>query len=265
MKTEKQYVGQCIKSEKTGWCIEDRRREYIYKARGTPTQGIHKCMKEDLDVHGNLPDWWVFKILHEKEFESVDEVGELEDREIVTRNLLNDEKGYNRRRGGRCGQFSENTLRLMSEAQRGDKHWNWGGSASDETRQKMSKRRTGMKHTEETKKAIGDAHRGVPLNVTLKVLAAREARRGTHRTPESCAQQSTTMIAANRKGAKCAISKKVDQFSKEGVFIKTWESLREAGNEYGTSGEAISNCIRKLRKGIEATSAGYKWAIHVPT
>lgn len=143
----------------------------------------------------------------------------------------------------------------MRVAQLGEKHWNWGNKWTQEQRDgrslsMMGKKRGPYKPSTKPRK---------PITVTEKLKASRAARKGTQRTPESCEKQSATMIASNRTGAKCAASKKVDQYTTSGVYIKTWDSAKDAGKEYGITGEAISNCIRKLEKGIESTSGGFKW------
>ena len=49
--------------------------------------------------------------------------------------------------------------------------------------------------------------------------------------------------------------KPVQQFSKDGIFIKEWQSISEAANELGCVVGAISNCALGRTK----TSMGYVW------
>lgn len=53
-------------------------------------------------------------------------------------------------------------------------------------------------------------------------------------------------------------SKPVDQYSLDGVYIKTFKSLKEASVECNVSHGAICNAIRK-----SSTSAGYRWKYHI--
>ncbi len=50
-------------------------------------------------------------------------------------------------------------------------------------------------------------------------------------------------------------AKKVNQLSKDGTFIKTWESAAEANRVMGVSASSISRCA----KGKIKTSGGFKW------
>ena len=61
----------------------------------------------------------------------------------------------------------------------GKEHWNWGGKASEETREKMSKTRTGKKrgpHTEEGKRNISNGKKGKSPDWSNVTDAERKAR-----------------------------------------------------------------------------------------
>ena len=49
--------------------------------------------------------------------------------------------------------------------------------------------------------------------------------------------------------------KAVNQYSKEGVFVKEWQSIKEASNAVNTSASNISSCIR----GREKSAGGFVW------
>lgn len=51
------------------------------------------------------------------------------------------------------------------------------------------------------------------------------------------------------------ISKRVNQYDKQGNYIKTWDSLSEVGRELGINVAGISRCC----KGYLKTTKGYKW------
>ena len=49
--------------------------------------------------------------------------------------------------------------------------------------------------------------------------------------------------------------KAVNQYSKEGVFVKEWQSIKEASKAVNTSASNISSCI----KGREKSAGGFVW------
>lgn len=49
--------------------------------------------------------------------------------------------------------------------------------------------------------------------------------------------------------------KPVNQYSKEGVFVKEWQSIKEASKAVNTSASNISSCI----KGREKSAGGFVW------
>ena len=51
------------------------------------------------------------------------------------------------------------------------------------------------------------------------------------------------------------LSKSILQFSKDGEFIKKWDSIADANREFGILNGHISNCCGGIRK----TAYGYKW------
>lgn len=57
-------------------------------------------------------------------------------------------------------KYSEEAKRNMSLAQKGEKHWNFGRHLSEETKQKIKKKRKTQIITEETRRKISEAHRG---------------------------------------------------------------------------------------------------------
>ncbi len=59
--------------------------------------------------------------------------------------------------------------------------------------------------------------------------------------------------AYGTKGGTC--SKKVDQFTSDGIYLKTYASATEAATIMGVTTSAISNCVR----GKSKSCAGYIW------
>jgi hypothetical protein len=62
--------------------------------------------------------------------------------------------------------------------------------------------------------------------------------------------ENTDMVAAGEKRMKV-----IEQFTKEGEFIRDWPSLKEAKYSLGLNGGDISNCI----KGRQKTAGGFIW------
>lgn len=52
-----------------------------------------------------------------------------------------------------------------------------------------------------------------------------------------------------------ALSKKIIQKTKDGIFVKEWNSITEAARYYNVTDATISGCCRKKQK----TSCGYLW------
>ena len=82
--------------------------------------------------------------------------------------------GYNLKRGGSHGKCSEETIKKMSEAKMGDKNTFFGKKHTDETKRKMGNKLKGRKHTEETKKKMRntsntDTHKLCPCCKIIKL------------------------------------------------------------------------------------------------
>lgn len=141
----------------------------------------------------------------------------------------------------------------MSEAHKGKTAWNKGIKLSDERRAQMSEtsKRLGHKppsfmgkhHSEETKRKIGEAHRGFnPFAVTPMSEEGRQRIR-----------EKNTRI----------FSKPVLQYTKDGEFIREYPSATEAANDLGKRrGQAnISRCIG----GYIPSAYGYVWKLKEAT
>lgn len=118
----------------------------------------------------------------------------------------------------------------------------------------------GGKLCEETKQKIGDALRGVPKSEESKKKLS-ETRKAMNWTPSPehkekllyASRQNKTPEHRHRIGLQN--SKKVDQFTLEGIFIKTHSSARAAGSELNIAPSNIGRCCA----GKQKTSGGYMW------
>lgn len=99
-----------------------------------------------------------------------------------------------------------------------------------------------VKFSKESKRKMSIAKLGKKLTES-HILNSKLARIGQKRSNR------TIELQNNKK------YKKVIQYSKNGDFIKEWNSLQEVESFFNTR-TAIGNCIRK---GFEYTSQGFKW------
>jgi group I intron endonuclease len=131
--------------------------------------------------------------------------------------------GYNMTEGGEANPMSYNNLRKkVSEGIKGNQHW------------------LGRHHKEESKRKIGNAHRGkfVSEETRKKLSKAQSHPNG-------------------RVGKLSPLSKQVNQIDKNsGRIIKTFESIRQA--EIYMNGKSTGAIYRSLQ-GKSKTAYGYKW------
>ena len=99
----------------------------------------------------------------------------------------------------------------------------------------------GIQLSEEHKKALSDAKKGVPRGPMSEAnkKAISEAKKGIPLSEEHRAK----------------LSKKVLQFTKSGEFIKEWPSTREASRQLGIAQSSICGNCSENRK----SAGGYVW------
>lgn len=110
-----------------------------------------------------------------------------------------------------------------------------GYKHKDETKGKIRNSLIGKGHTEERRRNESESHKG------------------KHRSQESLKKQSESIkghIGYNRK--------QVDQYSLDGTFIKTWDSILQVDKELGYENGAICKCC----KGKLKSASGFIWRYH---
>lgn len=174
---------------------------------------------------------------------------ELKEIELIKKYKSNNKKyGYNIDNGGNCcGKHSKETLKKISEAQKGEKNHMFGKKGklcpiygrklSLETKYKLSeyaKKRTGNKNSmygknqsEETKQKIREKALGRKISEDTKKKISQNS----------------------------AIKRKVNQYDLNGSFIKQYESLKQAEKETGI----FSQNIGKVCRGQQQYAKGYLW------
>jgi len=118
-----------------------------------------------------------------------------------------------------------------------------GGYLGEEINEKRRQSLIGHKVSEETKKKIGlKAKNRKPTEETKLKMSITHKNKNTGHWLES-------------KGHKNGRAFEVHQYTKEGVFIKTWECAQYAINEYKLNRTAITDCL----KGRQNTAGGFVW------
>lgn len=176
-----------------------------------------------------------------------EEASELEYRLINEYDSTNQSKGYNLREGGSIGyHFNHNELAKRKISESSKRRWSnpeekakfselmsgennpfYGKHHSEETIEKMKANRTPM--SEEQRKEISE-------------------RLGSYWKGKTRDRQSV------EKSAK-AKWKPVAQYTKDGEFIKVWDSAKEASEILGVHRSTLCQCC----KGVKKSAGGYVW------
>ena len=108
-----------------------------------------------------------------------------------------------------------------------------GKIVSDETRRKLSEARKGLKESEEWKRKISDGLRGRTWS-------------------ESQREKNKNRVYP--KGSEVKTSRKVAKYTKDGVFVEIYGSIREAQNSIGNNHHISECCMGKV-----GSAGGYIW------
>lgn len=134
-------------------------------------------------------------------------------------------------------KLSEETKHKLSEIKKKNftpelreklKKANTGRTCSLETKEKISKANKGRIFTKEHKEKISKAKKG-----------KASKKKGTHLTEEQ----------------KLKLSKPINQYDLNDIFIKSWDSVKTASKELNICASNICRCC----KGKSKTAGGYKW------
>ena len=130
---------------------------------------------------------------------------------------------------------------------------NNGVPKSEATKKAMSKARKGVPLSEEHKKALSDSLKGIPRGPLSEAhkKALSDSLKGIPRPYLKGVPKSE----ATKKAIGEANSKKIQQFTKAGEFIREWQSATEAGRELGIAQQNICSCC----KGKHKSTGGYVW------
>ncbi len=154
-----------------------------------------------------------------------------------------------------------------------------GELSSEEIRKKKSDSHFGKTHTDETKRKISENNKGKHSNPSKCVKIVQLSKTGTlikvWNSIKEASEYTGIKIQLNRKSSggyvwqryeeyliqskvyKLDITKKVGQYSKDGVLINVYNSIQEAADAVGTKHCNISNTITNKQK----SAAGFIWKL----
>ena len=167
---------------------------------------------------------------------SIDMANIIEEELIKKYNTTNHNNGYNMKSGGLNHIPSEETRKLMSKAHKGEKHWNYGKHWGDDFKKKLSEIHTGREITPEWRKNMSKAQK----------------------KREKFSKETKEKIRISKLGSKNPMYGgiyHVLQYDFDGIFIKEWESVKCASEEYNVSRSSISACCNGKIK----SCSGYIW------
>lgn len=128
------------------------------------------------------------------------------------------------------------SLKHSGDSKKGESHYLYGKTLSDEIKSKMSFAKKGHQVSIETRQKIGDANRG-------------------HIMSDEQKQRLSNLYKGKRMGIENPNAKQVRQYDKYGNFIKNWDCMSDISRELGISVSSIHNCI----KGLSKTAGGFIW------
>lgn len=132
-----------------------------------------------------------------------------------------------------------------------------GNSYRDVTEKDRNAIKAGMKNSEKWKKALEEKRVGSACRTADEELR-KKISDGLKRYYCNNSDQKTTNKQKRRELMSKALGKEIDQYDKDGKYIKTYQSIAEAGR---TSGVKKNNILHVLR-GKNQTAGGYCWQYH---
>lgn len=178
-----------------------------------------------------------------------EEAGEIERQLIAEYDSRNPDNGYNQLEGGTFGYTFSHTEEAKHKISEAAKHlWE-----SETHRLRMSAAQSGENnpfygkhHTDEAREKLKKWHAEHPLSEEEK--QKRAERLGNYWKGKSRSKESVEKSAR-------AKWKPIAQYTKDGEFIKTWNSAKEACETLHICKSTVSQCC----KGIKPSAGGYIW------
>lgn len=175
--------------------------------------------------------------------------------------LTNPNKGYNLQDGGSHGQPSElSRENIRKAAQKRNQNQEWRRKQSESHIGLQVGEKNGMygkKHTSETKEKLREASLGKhPTDETKEKMSKSHAGEKNSMFGKHHKDETKQKISNKVSGANNPKSRKANQYSLDGVLIKTWETIKLAGKTLGIAPQNISRCCRTGK----GTAGGFKWS-----
>ena len=165
--------------------------------------------------------------------------------------------GYNLKEGGNNLHHHPETIKLISNKLKGRKLSNEqiekmrismkGKKHSEETKQKIrEKTKLYMKNNENIKKIYSEKFKGKKMDENVK------QRMYENMTEENKIRKNKNLLKGSEK-----MKKQVNQYSKDNIFIKSFNSITEASKETATDYNSLSSVCNN-KKGYK-TAGGFIW------
>ena len=146
---------------------------------------------------------------------------------------------------------SEETKKKISEAITGEKNPFYGRQHSPETIEKIRQKNIGRTHTEETKQKISESQKGrVVSKETCELLSKKLTGKKRSETSRKTIREARLKVEASRTPEeRAALNKKLSEVStskRKVMCVETgevFESLKQAAAKYGFSSITLCNCL----------------------
>lgn len=156
---------------------------------------------------------------------------------------------------------TEEARKHMSQAHigilSGERHPMFGKTHTEEAREKIRQANLGKIMSDETKQKLRDANSGQKSPMYGR-FGKNHPAYGCKRSDEE--RKRLSEIAKQRIGVLSNKAKKVNQYTKDGQFIKTWDYIKQAAEELCINAAHISACCRGVEN--RKTAGGFKWAYY---
>ena len=152
----------------------------------------------------------------------------------------------NPRYGTHLSQEQKDYLSIMNA---GDKNHFYGRHHTPEVIEQLRELHRGKKSSEETKQKLSVLNSGKKNNMYGKTHTA-EARK---KISEAMKGRPSTM-----KGSNHPMARKIDQYTLDGTYIKTYDTIKEAEKSIPSKGVGVW----QVCNGLQKTHHGYIWRYH---
>jgi group I intron endonuclease len=153
------------------------------------------------------------------------------------------------------GSTKFNNINKTSQSHKLKKYWeNIDPIKKEEFSKNMSlvQSKINQKHTPESIEKIKKNRKTFPEN-------KRKSQGLWEQSKETKTKRSIIMKEKSKKYTD-KIKKKIDQYDINGVFIKTWDCIKDIKKQLNIDSGSISNCVNGIR---QKTAGGYIWKFHI--